>query len=203
MKDLPFDGKYPLYYLKWALFWTNWEYEEGKPIGKRYKKLSKMVKDREIAHLTPQPYAQETLLVALFSLALVLALPCPGSWKVFLLSPKANSFLSFKILDTFWLPHFPTPSLLPMSPQIDLWYKSFGRHLSHHRHHFLMCLLHFTVSHLREQASETIDICTARINSFRERESTEAVSGVYFSMTMVWWGQGNSWALGITASGGL
>lgn len=118
MKDLPFDGKYPLYYLKWALFWTNWEYEEGKPIGKRYKKLSKMVKDREIAHLTPQPYAQETLLVALFSLASVLALPCPGSWKVFLLSPKANSFLSFKILDTFWLPHFPTPSLLPMSPQI-------------------------------------------------------------------------------------
>lgn len=43
------------------------------------KKLSKMVKDREIAHQTPQPYVQETLLVALFSLASVLALPCPGS----------------------------------------------------------------------------------------------------------------------------
>lgn len=66
-----------------------------------------------------------------------------------------------------------------------------------------MCLCHFPVSRLREQASETIDICITRINSFRERESIETVSGVYFSMTMAWWRQGNSWALGITASRGL
>lgn len=32
------------------------------------KKLSKMVKDRGIAQLTLQSYAQETLLIALFSL---------------------------------------------------------------------------------------------------------------------------------------
>lgn len=35
---------------------------------KRKKKLSKMVKDRGLSQLTPQSYAQETLLIALFSL---------------------------------------------------------------------------------------------------------------------------------------
>lgn len=146
MKDLPFDGKYPLYYLKWAGQIESMKRRNQLEKDIKRKKLSKMVKDREIAHQTPQPYVQETLLVALFSLASVLALPCPGSWKVFLLSPKANSFLSFKILDTFWLPHFPTPSLLPMPPQIDLWYKSVVRYLSYHTDITFWCVFAISLS---------------------------------------------------------
>lgn len=60
------------------------EYEEGKPVGKRdikRKKLTKMVKDRGKAEQTPQPSAQETLLVALFSLTFVLHILCLGAWN--------------------------------------------------------------------------------------------------------------------------